>query len=51
MFSIIAFLSEIPYYFTALIEQITGADMSIVTDLFSDGFAGVIELAEKILGA
>lgn len=50
MFSIIAFLSEIPYYFTALVERITGADVSIVTDLFSGGFATVIELAEKVLG-
>lgn len=51
MLSIIAFLSEIPYYFTALVEKITGSDMSIVTDLFSDGFAAVIEFAEKVLGA
>lgn len=51
MFSIIAFLSDIPYYFAALIEQITGADMSAVTDLFSGGFANIIEIAEKLLGA
>lgn len=50
MLSIIAILSEIPYYFSALIEYVTGADMSAFLDVFSTGFAGVIEFAEKLLG-
>lgn len=50
MLAIIAMLSEIPYYFTALIEQLTGVDASVITDAFSKGFAGVIEFAEKLLG-
>ncbi|MBQ7121213.1 MAG: hypothetical protein IJO03_03005 [Clostridia bacterium] len=51
MFSIIAFFSDIPYYIAALVEQLTGSDASAITDLFGKGFAGIIELAEKLLGA
>lgn len=50
MFSIIAFLSDIPYYIAALVEQITGSDASAITYLFSKGFAGIFELAEKLIG-
>ncbi len=50
MLAVIAMLSEIPYYFSALIEQVTGADMSKFLDLFNNGFAGAIEFAEKLLG-
>lgn len=50
MLSVIAMLSDIPYYLSALIEQLTGADMSAFLDMFSTGFAGVIEFAEKLLG-
>ena len=50
MLAIIAMLSEIPYYFSALIEQLTGADMSKFLEVFNTGFAGVIEFAEKLLG-
>lgn len=50
MLAIIAMLSELPYYFVALIEQLTGADASVITDIFSKGFAGAVELAEKLLG-
>lgn len=50
MLAIIAMLSEIPYYITALIEQLTGADASFISDVFSKGFAGAIEFAEKLLG-
>lgn len=51
MLSIFAIFSDIPYYFAAVVEKITGEDMSAVTDLFSDGFAVVIEIIEKLLGA
>lgn len=50
MFAIIAMLSDIPYYIAALVEKLTGSDMSSFLDVFNKGFAGLIELAEKALG-
>lgn len=50
MLAIIAMLSDIPYYIAALVEQLTGSDMSSFLEVFNGGFAGLIELAEKALG-
>ena len=50
MMAIIAILSDIPYYVAELVSKLTGADTSAFLDAFSDGFAKIIELAEKLLG-
>ncbi len=47
--SIIAILSDIPYYVSELISKITGADMSSFLKGFSDIFAKIIEFAEQLL--
>ncbi len=47
--SIIAILSDIPYYVSELISKITGADMSEFLNSFSDIFAKIIEFAEQLL--
>ncbi len=47
--SIIAILSDIPYYVSELISKITGADMSEFLNGFSDFFAKIIEFAEQLL--
>lgn len=48
--AIIAILSDIPMYIAQIISEITGADTSAFVNIFSDGFAKIIELAEKLLG-
>lgn len=50
MFAIIAMLSDIPYYIASLVEQLTGSDMSSFLDVFNTGFAGLIEIVEKVIG-
>ena len=47
--SIIAILSDLPYYVAELISKITGADMSEFLKGFSDIFAKIIEFAEQLL--
>ena len=48
--AIIAILSDIPMYIAEIISKLTGADMSTFVGAFSDGFAKMIELSEKLLG-
>ena len=50
MIAIIAMLSDIPMYVAQIISKLTGMDASGITDLFSDAFAKIIELAETVLG-
>lgn len=50
MMAIIAILSDIPMYVAEIISKLTGADTSAFVGAFSDGFAKIIELAEKLLG-
>lgn len=47
--SIIAILSDLPYYVAELFSKITGADMSEFLKGFSDIFAKIIEFAEQLL--
>ena len=50
MMAIIAFFSDIPMYVAQMVSEITGADTSAFVEFFSDGFAKLIEFAEKLLG-
>ncbi len=46
--AIIAFLSDIPMYIQAVLEKITGADLSVISGTFSDIFSTVLDMVEKI---
>ncbi|MBQ4337828.1 MAG: hypothetical protein IJC37_00215 [Clostridia bacterium] len=46
--AILAFLSDIPLYFQALLEKLTGEDMSAISGTFSDIFSSALDAAEKI---
>ncbi len=49
MISILAFLSDIPYYIAQLISNITGADTSALTDGFSKLISSFFEAIDKIV--
>ena len=49
MLAILAILSDIPAYISALISELIGADTSAFVDFFNNGFANVIEAFEQIL--
>lgn len=48
MLSIFAFLSDIPAYVANFISELTGADTSAITDVFSKLIAQLFEIIDKI---
>lgn len=46
--AIIAILSDIPLYFQAVLEKLTGADLSAISGTFSDIFSAALDMVEKI---
>lgn len=48
MLSIFAFLSDIPAYIAGFISELTGADLSAVTDGFGKLIAQLFEVIDKL---
>ncbi len=49
MLGIIAILSDIPAYITAIVSELTGNDFSAVSDVINFGIRDIIEAIEQIL--
>lgn len=49
MLSIIAFLSDIPWYIAEIISKITGADASAILDFISGGYAEIMDAINTII--
>lgn len=48
MLTILAFLSDIPWYIAELISKVTGADTSAILDFFSNGYAEIMDALNVI---
>lgn len=49
MMSIFAILSDIPYYIAGFISELTGADLSAVTDGFSKLISSLFDAFDKFI--
>ncbi len=49
MFSILAILSDIPWYFAELVSKVTGADVSAVLDFISNGYSEIMDALNLII--
>lgn len=49
MLSILAILSDIPWYIAELVSKVTGADTSAILDLFSNGYSEIMDAFNVII--
>lgn len=49
MLSILAMLSDLPYYIAEIITKLTGADMSAFVNMFSDFYSEIMEAVNAII--